>query len=99
MVPLGSPAGAGLYTVSVRADVDDPDLSNNMVAPAVVVDRAARTDLALSFAPGEAAVGEVANVRLVVRNNGPDGPPVWSLSWSRRAAPSTWAASRSAARA
>jgi hypothetical protein len=79
-VPLGSAAGAGLYSVSVRADVDDPDLSNNTVARTVLVDRAARTDLALSFVPGAAAVGEVANVRLVVRNNGPDGPPAWNLS-------------------
>ena len=78
-VPLGTGGTAGLYVVSVSADVDDPDLSNNTVSRTVVVDRAARTDLALSFTPGEAAVGQVANVRMVVRNNGPDGPPVWNL--------------------
>lgn len=77
--PLGSAGATGTYRVTVHSNVEDPNPANNSASHTLVVDRAPRTDLALSFTPGAAAVGQVASVRMAVTDNGPDGPVPWSL--------------------
>jgi hypothetical protein len=78
--PVGSGGASGTYRVTVHSSEPDANPGNNSAAYAIVVDRIRRTDLALSFTPGAADVGDVAQVRMAVRDNGPDGPPEWIMS-------------------
>jgi hypothetical protein len=77
--PLGS-AGTGSYRVTVSSSVPDSNPGNNTVVRSMVVDRAARSDLQLSFAGASGAIGQTVVVRVTVRNNGPDGAPLWRMS-------------------
>ena len=78
--PVGSGGSSGTYRVTVHSSEPDSNPADNSVSPTVVLDRILRTDLALSFKPGAALVGEVAQVRMAVHDNGPDGPPQWMMS-------------------
>ena len=70
--PVGSAPASGSYRVNVFASSGDYSTTRT-----VAVDKAG-SDLALSFTPGTAAVGQVATVVVAIHNNGP-GQANWGL--------------------